>query len=334
MPPASRREPFLTSDETKAMKITTYSQTGSIRQAAKQTARNRISHKLLVRPVQLRAWQVTADWDISAIMENATLYTMSTLLSLVPAALAAYRRDASRDALFWLATAVAVAGPVAWSAVLLAGTWRTGLSSALWITVAASMAIYAVLAIATREVWRLAPLLLPYLFLLGIVAAIWSQAPGRPMTGQSPIAWIEAHIVFSVLTYGILTVAAVAGVAVFLQERAMKGRRPTPLTALLPSVAAAEIMQVRLLLVTEVVLGLGLATGMALQYLETGTLVEFSHKTLLSIVAFLLISALLIVHYRTGMRGRRASRYVLIAYLMMTLGYPGVKFVTDVLIGQ
>ena len=98
------------------------------------------------------------------------------------------------------------------------------------------------------------------------------------MTGQSPIAWIEAHIVFSVLTYGILTVAAVAGVAVFLQERAMKGRRPTPLTALLPSVAAAEIMQVRLLLVTEVVLGLGLATGMALQYLETGTLVEFSHK--------------------------------------------------------
>ena len=52
----------------------------------------------------------------------------------------------------------------------------------------------------------------------------------RP-TGPATIAWIEAHIALSVLTYGILTLAAVAGVAVFLQERAMKNKRPTRLTA-------------------------------------------------------------------------------------------------------
>ena len=153
------------------------------------------------------------------------------------------------------------------------------------------------------------------------------------MSTQAPIAWIEAHIALSVLTYGILTLAAVAGVAVFLQERAMKNKRPTRLTATLPSVVAAEIMQVRLLVAAEIVLGFGLATGMASQYLESGTLLVLSHKTLLSVVAFLLIGVLLIVHFRTGMRGRRAARYVLIAYLMVTLGYPGVKFVTDVLIG-
>ncbi|MDD9903185.1 MAG: hypothetical protein OXT06_06430, partial [Rhodospirillaceae bacterium] len=68
-------------------------------------------------------------------------------------------------------------------------------------------------------------------------------------------------------------------------------------------------------------------------YLVTGALLEFSHTTLLSIVAFLVIGALLMIHFRTGMRGRRASRYILIAYLMVTLGYPGVKFVTDVVIG-
>lgn len=266
-------------------------------------------------------------------MENSSLFVVSTLLSLVPAACVAYRRDPARDTIFWLATAVAVAGPVALSVVLLSGVWRTGLSSALWVTVAASITLYAVLAASTREVWRLAPLLLPYLVLLGLVAAVWSQAPERPMSAQAPVAWIEAHIAFSVLTYGVLTVAAVAGVAVFLQERAMKNKRPTRLTALLPSVAAAEIMQVRLLIGTEIVLGLGLATGMASQYLETGTFLEFSHKSLLSIVAFLLIAVLLLVHFRTGMRGRRASRYALIAYLMVTLGYPGVKFVTDVLIG-
>ncbi len=266
-------------------------------------------------------------------MENATLYTLSALLSLVPAAIAAYRRDPARDAIFWLATAVAVAGPATLSAVLLSGAWRTGLSSTLWVTVAASLAFYAVLAASTREAWRLAPLLLPYTILLSLIAAVWSQAPERPMSTQAPIAWIEAHIALSVLTYGILTLAAVAGVAVFLQERAMKNKRPTRLTATLPSVVAAEIMQVRLLVAAEIVLGFGLATGMASQYLESGTLLVLSHKTLLSVVAFLLIGVLLIVHFRTGMRGRRAARYVLIAYLMVTLGYPGVKFVTDVLIG-
>ena len=113
----------------------------------------------------------------------------------------------------------------------------------------------------------------------------------------------------------------------------MKNRQPTKVTALLPSVAAAEIMQVRLLIATEIILGLGITTGMTSQFLETGILLEFSHKTLFSTIAFIVIGALLLIHFRTGMRGRRASRYALIAYLMVTLGYPGVKFVTDVVIG-
>jgi len=266
-------------------------------------------------------------------METLTLYTLSTLLSLIPAACVAFRREPARDTVFWLATAVAVAGPAAWSAVLFSSAWRTGLSSTLWVTIATCMILYGVLAAATREVWRLAPLLVPYLTLLGIVAAVWAQAPERPLSGQSTLAWLEAHKLISVLTYSILTVAAVAGVAVFLQERAMKKRRPTRVTSLLPSVAAAEIMQVRLLIATEILFGLGLATGIASLYLETGALLELSHKSLLSIFAFVVIGALLLIHFRTGIRGRRASRYVLIAYLMVTLGYPGVKFVTDVLIG-
>lgn len=266
-------------------------------------------------------------------MDDAILFNLSALAALVPATIVAYRRSASRDGVFWLVTAVALAGPAAWSYVQLAGEWRTGLSSALWVTIAASVALYALLVSVMREFWRLGPLLMPYLTLMGVVAVVWSRAPGQPMSEQAPLGWIEAHIAISVVTYGLLTVGAVAGVAVFLQERAMKNRQPTRLTALLPSVAAAELMQVRLLIATEAVLGLGLLTGMASQYLETGDLFVFSHKILLSIIAFAVIGALLVVHFRTGMRGRRAARYALIAYLMVTLGYPGVKFVTDVLLG-
>ena len=52
---------------------------------------------------------------------------------------------------------------------------------------------------------------------------------------------------------------------------------------------------------------------------------------MLSFLTFLVIVVLLFAHGRTGLRGRRASRLILLAYLLLTLAYPGVKFVTDVL---
>ena len=78
-------------------------------------------------------------------------------------------------------------------------------------------------------------------------------------------------------------------------------------------------------------LAIGLATGMALQYGETGKLLIIDHKTILTITAFVVIGGLLAAHFKTGLRGRQAARIVLLAYLLLTLGYPGVKFVTDVI---
>jgi ABC-type uncharacterized transport system permease subunit len=77
---------------------------------------------------------------------------------------------------------------------------------------------------------------------------------------------------------------------------------------------------------------MGLASGMALQYADTGKILAFDHKTVLSITAFAVIGGLLVAHYKTGMRGRKATRIVLLAYLLLTLGYPGVKFITDVVL--
>ena len=58
----------------------------------------------------------------------------------------------------------------------------------------------------------------------------------------------------------------------------------------------------------------------------------FDHKTILTVTAFLVIGGLLIAQRVSGVRGRLAARFVLLAYLLLTLGYPGVKFVTDILL--
>lgn len=266
-------------------------------------------------------------------MVKSLLFGLSAIGALVPAAIAAWRRPAQPDSVFWLLTAVAFAGPLAWIAWRFGGAWHTGLSAALWVTVTVSVALFAVVGALSREGRRLGVLLYPYLILLAAIATVWSHAPEQALRQGAPEGWVLAHIAISVVTYGLLTLAAIAGLAVLLRERSMTAKKRDRLSDLLPSVAGAENLQVRLLIISETVLGIDLVTGIATQFLETGRVLEFNHKTLLVIGGFVLIGGLLAAHYRTGLRGRRAARIVLTAYLLVTLGYPGVKFVQDVLIG-
>jgi len=264
-------------------------------------------------------------------MPTNLLLSLSAVGALVPASLATLKGRAERDLLYWSLLAVALAGPVARATVALAPAWHTSLSGALWLTMAASIAIFMGIAAVTRDSWRLTPLLLPYLILLGVLATIWQQRPERQLL-PAPAVWLDLHIFVSVATYGLLTVAAVAALAVLLQERALKGKRRSAIARLLPAVAACEQLQLRLLAGSEVVLGFGLLTGMATRYFVSGSILIFDHKSLFSLVAFFIIGGLLVIQGRSGIAGRRVARFALLAYLLLTLAYPGVKFVTDVLL--
>ncbi len=170
--------------------------------------------------------------------------------------------------------------------------------------------------------------------MLALLAIAWQHAPERPLPLRLPAGWLQVHILVAVVAYGLLTIAAVAGAGVVLQERALKAHRPTAFSRGLPSIADGERLQARLLIASEAVLGVALATGAVLNRAEGGAWLRLDHKTVLSLLAFVLIGLLLTLHHRLGLSGRRAARYGLVAYLLLTLAYPGVKFVTDVVIGR
>ena len=258
---------------------------------------------------------------------------VTALIALIPAFLATLRRTPQRDAVFWSALLVAVFGSLVFVCVRQSAGWHTGLSTALWLTVAACLLLHTIISAFSADNWRLTSLLLPYLFLLGVLAIIWEQAPEQPLAGDAPLAWVGAHIVVSVTTYGLITLAAVAALAAALQEKSLKAKKRTKLSSILPSVAGSENILVRLLISSEIVLFIGLLTGMATLYSSTGKLLIFDHKTMFSIIVLVVVGALLFAHFKSGVRGRSATRLVLLAYLMLTLGYPGVKFVTDILLG-
>jgi len=264
-------------------------------------------------------------------MSQTVAYNLIAIFSLLPAALVVHRKDATPDHAHWTAIILGVMGTGIWALAQTSGQWQAGLSAALWVTVAVTTALFAMLSWSVKEAWRLTPLIAPYMMVIGTFGLIWAHAARHGLPSGSVDDWVILHIAISVVTYGLVTIAAVAALAAFLQERALKSKRPTKLTHKLPSVADSEFLTVRLLGWGEGILGLGLVTGMAAEYQFRGQLLVFDHKTVLSLLTFAIIGALLYAHHKTGMRGRMAARIVLLAYLLLTLGYLGVKVVTDVL---
>ncbi|MBC6439386.1 MAG: cytochrome c biogenesis protein CcsA [Rhodospirillales bacterium] len=249
---------------------------------------------------------------------------------VIPAAVVAWR--GAREAPFWAVFGFAALAATGWAAAQQGSAWSAGFGAALWLTVAATLVIYLVLCLVLSEMRQVGCLLAPYMAFLALAAAVWSQAPGRPLSEETALGWFGIHVTLSLGTYVFLTLAAVAGAAVVLQERALKRREPGRLTNLLPSLSDSEQLEYRMLGAGEVILAAAIVTGMGAQYAADGSLIDLNHKTILTIAAFLVIGALLFARQRWGTRGRLAARYVLIGYLLVTLAYPGVKFVTDVLI--
>jgi len=266
-------------------------------------------------------------------MVDTLVFHLAAVACLLPAALLPLTRFIT-PAAQGAATVMAAMGPTAWVTLQLFEGWHTGFSATLWVIVAVSGLLFFLVTMVNRHAWRLSPLLMPYLALLGLAAMVWAQGDDAvlPLRGSTPPVWLVFHILVSVITYGLLTVAAVGALGAFLQERALKRKRPTCLTRLLPPVAESERLYVALLTGSEIVLGLGLLSGMAVEYLKAGVFLVLDHKTVLSMVTFVVIGALLGAHRGLGVRGRLAARTLLLAYLLLTLAFPGVKFIGDVLL--
>lgn len=271
-------------------------------------------------------------------MDSPLPIAIAALLGLLPLGAAAWRGLDGRAIVFWPTLLVALAGTAALLGVEARRGLPTGFADALWLSVAACLAAYAALAFLSREGRRLAVFLLPFLFVSGVLGTVWLGGDGgegrRVLRYDVASIWVAVHVGASLATYALIALAASAGAAILVQERAIKRKAKGALSARLPSVAACERLELYLLIAAAVVFGTGIATGMAWSYLRGGALVPLDHKSVLAVLAFGLILAVLALHRLTGLRGRSAARWVLAVSLVMVLAYPGVKFVSEVLLGR
>ena len=138
------------------------------------------------------------------------------------------------------------------------------------------------------------------------------------------------HVVSSVIAYSILGLAALHAIVLSVQNSFLHRHQPGGLIRLLPPLKTMESLLFDAIILGFVMLSLSLVSGMV--YLENMFAQHLAHKTVLSILAWLVFAILLAGRWLVGWRGRTAIRWTLGGYISLMLAYFGSKFVLEVIL--
>ncbi|MFK7886175.1 MAG: inner membrane protein YpjD [Gammaproteobacteria bacterium] len=166
-----------------------------------------------------------------------------------------------------------------------------------------------------------------------ILAAVLSAAStfGTQQVSTGPLGWpLLAHVVLSVLSYALLSIAAVTAVFLALKHRALK----SGVAALQsPSRISIEALETELFGAIGAGFGcLSLAIFSGLFYVDDMFAQHLAHKTVLTIASWVFFGILLIGRWRFGWRAQTAVRWTLGGFATLLLAYFGSRIVLEQLL--
>ena len=155
-----------------------------------------------------------------------TIFSIFALISLAPAIFLPFRKSPKRDGLFWVMLGFAILSTTALILTRQSTGWKTDVSTALWLTIFTCLILYfLIVTTISKDSWRLSPILMPYLFILGVLAVYLSDSFDQPLVNDAHLVWMGTHILVSVTTYGLITLATVSALAAYIQSRALKQKK-------------------------------------------------------------------------------------------------------------
>jgi len=140
------------------------------------------------------------------------------------------------------------------------------------------------------------------------------------------------HVIASIIAYSILGLAALHAIVLSVQNSFLHKHQPGGLIRLLPSLKAMESLLFDAIVIGFLCLSVSLISGMV--YLENMFAQHLAHKTILSILAWMVFATLLIGRWLVGWRGRTAIRWTLGGFISLMLAYFGSKFVLEVILAS
>lgn len=154
-----------------------------------------------------------------------------------------------------------------------------------------------------------------------------------PARGSSIVnmqSGLGIHILFSLLAYSMLMLASFQAILLAVQNNQLHKHQTSPFMRALPSLEDMEHLLFRLIGIGVILLGIGLVSGFF--YLEHLFGAKIAHKTILSMIAWLIFSVLLYGRWRYGWRGKKAVHWTLAGFVILMLAFFGTKIIQQYLL--
>jgi ABC-type uncharacterized transport system permease subunit len=175
--------------------------------------------------------------------------------------------------------------------------------------------------------------LLVVLFPLSAMSVLVSAfAPDTSAISTDLPAGMLLHIGSSILAYAVLTLAAAQAALVAAMDYQLRHRHTRGIVQILPPLQLMETMLFELLAVGVALLTIAILSGFI--FIDDIFAQQLVHKTVLTILAWILFSVLLWGHRQLGWRSQTAVRFTLAGFATLMLAFFGSKLVLELILGK
>lgn len=163
-----------------------------------------------------------------------------------------------------------------------------------------------------------------------LLSELMVSAPASLLDGST--TGLAVHIVTSVIAFGLFCIAGVYALFTTLIDYLLRHKQVNRLLTALPSLEVLEKLLFHFISAGFVLLTISLITG--LLFVNNLFAQHLVHKTVLSLIAWVLFAVLLWGRWRYGWRGRTAVRMTLLGTGFLLLSYFGSKLVLELILGR
>ena len=181
----------------------------------------------------------------------------------------------------------------------------------------------------TRKIESLAIIILPFTIISILLSITLGSGSEKVVDMHSGLG---IHILISLLAYSILMLASFQSLLLHTQNKHLHNRQNNGFIRTLPSLEDMEHFLFRLITIGVILLTISLISGF--YYLENLFGSSVAHKTILSIISWVIFTSLLIGRWKYGWRGKTAVRWTLAGFIVLALAFFGSKFIQEFVVDQ
>ncbi len=238
------------------------------------------------------------------------------------------RQPAKAQAFVVGAIAIILNGILLNSVIFVSDGLDLGLSNT-WALISWVIAMVVLLVAVRKPVENLLVIFFP-LAALGLLLILFF--PNHRVLAGSAAMGLKIHILLSIIAYSLLTVSAFQAILLAFQEYQLRHKHPTTIMNVLPPMQIMEDLLIRIIAVGFFLLSLSLATGF--MFIHDIFAQHLIHKTVLSLLSWLVFAVLLWGRWHLGWRGQKLIRWTLGGFCMLMLAFFGSKLVLEIILGR